>query len=123
MKHELKITVEFEVNGSKTHSCPLIRVFVDENVIGCIQDLKLHASAQEFIPEIEFSFLDLEKFDFGDDEPSTFVPKIKNHIALLSQVPYIKINMIDPNIPALITQMEEVGTNGIIEYFPEKKTS
>lgn len=82
MKPQFKITTD-----NSTHS---IRIYVDDTLIGFIQEIKFIANADKTMPEIEITFPDLSDFVSNSRD------LIASHIRLLSQFPYIKIKLTKP---------------------------
>jgi len=126
MKHTLKFEMNFESEDIEhDETTPIkntsIRVFIDDNVIGCLQHLKLEADKNETVPFIEFTFPDLESLD-DDNTKSIFIREIADYIKILSACPNIRIikkNIDDNESP--VTLLEEIGTDGFIDSIPMKR--
>jgi hypothetical protein len=148
MRHEFKIVVNWEEedldSDGKLFSCPT--VYLDGYAVGCIQELKFHAKKDEIIPEIEVTFPDLtnENIDPVYLQPQThvngywyfgggtqFVDSIKENIELMLQTPItVKLASLDSSNPRTVSihgidrdivDLQEVGTDGVIDWVPVKK--
>lgn len=64
------------------------KIYVDDIIIGCIQDIKIHTSAHEAIPEIEITFPDLRPYK------SSIVDSIAASVELLSNFPNVKVTLL-----------------------------
>lgn len=105
-----------------------IRVFVDEHIIGCIQKMKIEADCEKTLPEIEFTFPDLEALDYdyssyklanpGIKGKPYFINEIEEHIKVLEQAPNIKIRKEGVDNGENIVHLKEVGTDGFIDSIP-----
>ena len=63
MEHEIKIIMKYSddnpINAANT------LVYVDDEVIGCIQNIKLNVNAYNKIPELEVTFPNLRSIDIA----------------------------------------------------------
>ena len=140
MKHELKIIMTYETEDMEhDQTTPIlsssIRVYVDEQPIGCIQKLKLEADCNEFLPKVEITFPDIEALESEMDlaaynivnpgnspRPNTYFGRdVKKYISLLSQAPNMEIKKKGIDDGDNIVQLQEVGTDGFIDSFPMKR--
>lgn len=133
MKHELKIIMSFDTEKQDSRiKCENLRVFVDDNIIGCIQKLNISANAQSSEPNIEFSFPDFKNLDFDLESYNqlnthnydniVFTKEIDYHIENLKLASNVKITMenIDDNVSSILV-LDEVGTDGHIDSIPMKR--
>jgi hypothetical protein len=138
MEHELKIIMKFHTEDldhdqDEPIKSSSIRVSIDDHIIGCIQDMKISANCKEPLPQLEFTFPDLETLDYdkaaytnmyplstGGVPP--FVKEIGYHIEKLKQASNIKIKVegIDDGTSNII-MLEEVGTDGYIDSIPHQR--
>lgn len=107
MKHEFKIVLEY--NDSEDNLLHTgIRVYIDDEIIGCIQDLKLSVNTEDFVPKIEITFPDLSNIN------SIFKKDIAYRTNNLKAIPIIDVKM----KPLSSNLLSEVGTDGYIDSFP-----
>ena len=94
MKHQIKITMEYETEDMDTDGSPLtcgkVWVALDDENIGLIQDLKLHACAGDSIPQLEIVFPDV--LDPSIQYKGSFSKSLQETIKKLS------IPVLQPNI-------------------------
>lgn len=94
-----------------------IRVYIDDRIVGCIQDLKFSADTENFIPKLEITFPDLTGFkDDVSGKDSVFVKSIQYHIEDLKVIPGIDIkakSLVDGTSKSI--WLDEVGTDGHID--------
>jgi hypothetical protein len=115
MVNQLKIIMDAANDGTILNTKSL--VYVDDEVIGYIQDVKIHLNAKSTMPFIEITFPDFHSPDvdplYLNDSLSKNVDK---YILKLKQFPNVKIML--QNIFARYNDKEDVyelGTYGIIE--------
>ena len=120
MTDELKIIMNTADDGTILNTKSLL--YVNDEVIGCIQDLKIHLSVKSALPLIEVTFP-----NFHDPEvDQSYINQVNGlskdvdlYINILKKFPNVKIRL--QNIFATCSDEEEVyelGTNGIIEHVP-----
>lgn len=73
----------------------MVKVYVDEQQIGLIQDVKFHASAHENFPEVEIVFPNL--FDSQVDQKSVksggLLDMLKKNLELFKEIPHVKVTL------------------------------
>jgi hypothetical protein len=85
MDKELKIIV-----GSTTGTT---KIFVGDRQIGLIQDIKIHASVDNSLPEVEIVFPDLFSLQVDMDYNSSLIEGLKQSMDLLSEFPHVKVTL------------------------------
>ena len=79
MEHEFKIIMKF--SDEEVPSTSKIHVYLDNEVVGCIEELNFRASAKKFFPSIKITFPNLEGRESLTpiaDAIKSFTDKIKN---------------------------------------------
>lgn len=116
MKHEFKIVMEFEDDQSKPlHSG--IRVYIDNNIVGCIQDLKFSADTENFLPKLEITFPDLAGLkELSSERECVFIKDVQYHIDNLKVIPGIDIKLKSLDNTSDPICLDEVGTDGHIDH-------
>lgn len=128
MKHELKIVMSYEdgkdAEGARTVTAPRVLVSIDEEPIGCMQELKFEAFAHNGFPRLEVIFPNLRDANIDVDEtpgPSYFVYDVDRFVRIISDIPNTKVSFQDLNPTVNVAMLEEIGTEGFIDSFPMKK--
>jgi hypothetical protein len=111
MKHEFKIVVKYDDEGN----CDSPIILVDENPIGCIQDLKFAVNCSTLSAKIAITFPDLSGLN------SSFEKEIKMYLENLGKIPGMTLLLqkttIYQSADDLTTlKLEEVGTDGTIDH-------
>jgi hypothetical protein len=131
MKHELKITISYEEEGIDTDcdqftpiTCGSVLVTHDDVPIGCIQHIKLEADAREHFPQLEISFPDFSDLNLWN-APADYLSRfwgsdIKRSIEVLSKFHNVKITYDNPKPKKIVHELEEVGTDGVIDHIAVK---
>jgi hypothetical protein len=135
MKHELKITMTYETED-ENESAPIlntsVRVCIDGDIIGCIQDLSFHANHKELEPKLEITFPNIKSLDadwtaYQFNNPSyrvdsCFERDIKRYVEMFSKASnvVVKTQEIDDG-SSNVVMLTEVGTDGNIDSFPMKR--
>jgi len=113
MRHEFKIILGFDDNEKDKY--PQISVYVDDKIIGCIQDVKFSANCRTMFPNVEITFPDLS------GTKSSFKQEIKNHLNDLQKVPGMSLILEKKTVyhatDDFEIKLEEVGTDGVIEFY------
>lgn len=125
MKHQLKIVMDYEISDAD-HSVTSTNILVvsDDEPVGCIQDLKLHATANNPLPELEVTFPNLHDpkidpvYKLGE---SNLIASVDHHFQLLLKVPNIRLILKDLDPESAVQPLGEIGTDGFIELVPMKK--
>ncbi len=87
MSHELKI---ISSGNTTTH----VKVLLDDKPIGLIQDVKFHASAEDFTDlQMELVFPDFITLERERGLGGQFLDQLRENIDKLSQLPYVKITL------------------------------
>ncbi|CAB4196567.1 hypothetical protein UFOVP1290_87 [uncultured Caudovirales phage] len=121
MKHELKFIMSGAMEDNVITN-PKTEVYVNDCIVGCIQDIKIHANTKSILPTIEITFPNFR----SPEVDKSYLSSVNNLstgvdlcIDMLKQFPNIKIKL--QNIFATCSDeedIEEVGTYGIIERVP-----
>lgn len=121
-------TDENDINGVVFTSSILVNL--DGYPVGCIQQLKLEANCKEDLPQLEFTFPDLEKLEYDKsvyaaenrNRPEIiFIKDIRANIRDLQKAINIKINKQSIDTGEPIIMLNEVGTDGFIDSIPMEK--
>jgi hypothetical protein len=134
MKHEIKIIMTYDTEN-EDKAAPIfnknIRVYIDDDVVGCIQDLKFHANHQELTPTLQIIFPEIDSLDadwagYQFHNPSTkdescFAKDVKRYIKKFSQISNIDIKKQEIDNGSNVVMLTEIGTDGNIDSFPMKR--
>jgi hypothetical protein len=125
MKHEIKIIIQYEAEGidSDGRTLPPI-VYLDNQAVGCIQEVNFHASVNNVVPDLEivmpnFNDENIDPAYFA--QPATLNRDVIDTISNLSQVAGLKLTIRNFDETTNVVAMKEVGTDGCIELIPMKK--
>lgn len=90
MSRELKIVVTGETNQ-------LVEVYIDDNKIELIQDIKFSANANETYNQIEITFPNLLAIDKSQYRDGELIQPygLQAMLDLVKEIPYIKVNLVD----------------------------
>lgn len=124
MKHELKLVMTCDDNQPLTNHNTLL--YVDDKVIGCIQQIDVHIDVDSILPQITVIFPDLRSADIDENylsQPGSraLADSIDLDTEMLSQFPNVSVvkkslfNYIDDT-----ESLKEVGTDGIIDHITIK---
>lgn len=84
MKKEFKVIIGESVSE--------VRVLVDNQPIGLIQEIKFHAATEQ-VPQVEIVFPDLRKIS------ADAAKKVSEQIAKLSGLPQVKVTLVKVEFP------------------------
>jgi hypothetical protein len=123
MKRQIKIIMEYDEEGidvDQTSPLKKMRVYMDEQPIGCIQNFELSASADSFYPKLEITFPDFCDAEIDPLFDNHFAKDIDYYTQTLSQIPGVKIILQPLDQSKRVVALSEIGTNGYIELVPMK---
>ena len=121
MEHELKFIMRYNLEDNVVIN-PKTEVYINDCIVGCIQDIKIRANTKSILPAIEITFP-----NFRSPEVDKSYLSSKNNLSkgvdfcinMLKQCPNIKIILKDIFATCSDEEdIEEVGTYGIIERLP-----
>lgn len=125
MKHQIKIIIDYEEEGidcDETHIKRTI-VWVDEQPIGCIQQLSFKANAKSQFHQIEkfeIVFPDFQNSQIDKSFITGFPSQVKGYIKLLSNIPNLDVKLQKLETQSKTYELTEIGTDGCIEHIPMK---
>lgn len=92
MKHEFKIIMKFD-DSKPTAVAPNTTVYLDDEPVGVIQEFKFQVSTDQFTPQLEITFPNLEspKIDPSYKKLPNLISTVKAQIERLKIVPNIKV--------------------------------
>lgn len=113
MKKDLKIILGTSYNdetGETYLKTANTKVFVGDEQIGCIQYIKIDASAMELVSRVEIAFPKPEQFP-------AFRNAINHYIRLLSDIEYVDVKTIEIKEAEnkLVVNLREISTDGVID--------
>jgi hypothetical protein len=113
MKKDLKIVMETSYNdetGETYIKTSDTKVFVGDEQIGCIQYIKIDASAMETVSRVEIAFPKPEQF-------SHFSNAINHYIRLVSDIEHVDVKTIDIKEikETRVVNLREISTDGVID--------
>lgn len=109
MVHELKIIMGSNINGIDAIKT---KVFLDEFVIGCIQNIKIDIGVNGD-PKIEITFPNFKSKNVNNNFKTQLTRDIDWYVEILSKIPNVKIILEDISI--FDDKLEELSTDGFIE--------
>lgn len=125
MKHELKLVMQSD-DDKQPLTVHKTLLYVDDTVIGCVQEIDVHIDVDTFLPQVTVVFPNLRSVDIDSNYLSqpgsrSLADSIDLYTKMLSQFPNVRVvlkslfNYIDE-----YESLEEVGTDGTIDYVPLK---
>lgn len=129
MKHQIKIIMEYEEGEGgvvSPISTDTFRLYHDEQAIGCIQDLKLHATTKKMPSQLELTFPNLHDpiLDSSDFSFQSLQRMVDRYVEDFSRIPGVKVDLVDLedaptstlNPEPRIRNLTEIGTDGDIDH-------
>lgn len=131
MKHELKIIMTYEQESIDSDGTSLSapKIYLDDRIIGLLQNFELRASCQEIIPKVKITFLDYNKVNIDsqyfvktmNSSPISQEKEIDYYVNKMINVIGIEVKMQDINNGSDFVKVKEIGTDGIIDMIPIKR--
>ena len=91
MEHEIKIIMKFKDNETLKSSKTML--YIDDNPIGCIQNIKLEVDAHNYFPNLTITFPNLEsdKIDPSYYKKPNLLDDVKMYIEKLKNIHGVNI--------------------------------